>query len=292
VALPLHPLTTPSPIVSAEIIRLHNGWYSVSSPGEGFGSTFSVYLPVYLAPSVESDSLPLSRIQQMGSLGEVAVMEEGGIGGGDHNQAPMSLLDLRRRNSPVFPLDSDPGSCAAPTALTAPSGYSKQPSEALPQAWRALVVDDAASNRKIMCRFLKLRGIKADEAECGDQAIQMCAASLSGNVSHTTANSVTDCSSATPFDVIFLDHNMPGLSGPETAQKILELGYRGHLIGLTGHADSEHHQSFLASGVSQVLVKPVSVSVLDHLFEGTSSSRSLFYLLTWLLAGLSPSTGA
>lgn len=273
----LSSLTCPS-VVSAEIVRLHNGHYSVTSPGEGLGSTFSVFLPVYSSSAEINESLrqpPDFRDLEEGcrkeDLPEESSSEKSKRSKDQESPSQYHSLSLRdfRRGSTIVPLVNEdqqfpPANPNLTTVLT--SAHSRNHDSAWVN-WRVLVVDDAASNRKIMSRYLKIRGMRVDEADCGKTAVNMCLNSLSQNYTHDLNFTVDDSSA---YDVIFLDYDMPNMTGPETALNLRSIGYRGHLIGLTGHTDGGHHENFIASGVSQVLVKPVSVHLLDELFEGQS----------------------
>ena len=70
---------------------------------------------------------------------------------------------------------------------------------------RLLLVDDIALNRDLLTRQLDGFGIVTETAENGEQALErLIAAARDGR----------------PFDAAILDHRMPGLTGPEVAQRI------------------------------------------------------------------------
>jgi signal transduction histidine kinase/CheY-like chemotaxis protein/HPt (histidine-containing phosphotransfer) domain-containing protein len=75
---------------------------------------------------------------------------------------------------------------------------------------RVVVVDDNATNRKIVLRHVTSWGMEATEAESGHQAI---------NVLHGPA----------AFDVAVVDHLMPGMDGVELAREIHRMPGRGEL---------------------------------------------------------------
>lgn len=55
---------------------------------------------------------------------------------------------------------------------------------------------------------------------------------------------------------------MPVMNGPTASKQIRELGYKGMIIGLTGHALSEDVNDYLNSGADKVIVKPLRKDVL------------------------------
>ena len=124
---------------------------------------------------------------------------------------------------------------------------------------RALVVDDNATNRRILCQQLRAWGVEPVEAEDGYQALgQAAAAAQAGNT----------------FDIGVIDLNMPDMDGielagilkadPETAGTIL------FLLSSSGErlAAAEAH----VKGFADSLTKPVRQSELfDCLISGLNS---------------------
>ncbi|WP_305307947.1 response regulator [Phenylobacterium sp.] len=70
---------------------------------------------------------------------------------------------------------------------------------------RILVVDDIALNRDIFRRQLAGEGALVVEAEDGPRALERLAAA---------------CAAGQPFDIVLLDHMMPGMAGDEVARRI------------------------------------------------------------------------
>ena len=113
-----------------------------------------------------------------------------------------------------------------------------------------LVVDDAPSNRKVVCRFLKLKGYITHEAEDGEKCLELIH-------SHYVEKNLC-------YDFIILDFEMPVLNGPSTARRIREKKEYIDLliIGLTGNVLTEDIEFFLRSGVNSVHAKPVKIDAL------------------------------
>ncbi len=67
-----------------------------------------------------------------------------------------------------------------------------------------------------------------------------------------------------PFEIVFMDWQMPGMSGVELAQRLqaLPLPVTPHLVLVTGYGREEVLSSAEAAGIQTVLVKPVSASML------------------------------
>ncbi len=70
---------------------------------------------------------------------------------------------------------------------------------------------------------------------------------------------------AIPYDVVFLDVNMPGLSGMELAEALSELKYPPSIVFVTAH--SEHAVEAFEVAAVDYLVKPVEIRRLRMAVE-------------------------
>lgn len=116
---------------------------------------------------------------------------------------------------------------------------------------RILVVDDARSNRRVICKVLESRCESLDEAEDGQEAVDKVRASMNGE-------------SAYRFDLITMDYQMPKLDGPTATKMIRELGFTGMIIGVTGNVLLKDVHHFKALGANMVLAKPLNISLLER----------------------------
>ena len=119
---------------------------------------------------------------------------------------------------------------------------------------RVLVVDDIPSNLEVARGFLSLYGMMIDTAERGEGAIAM----LRENIEL--------------YDLVFMDHMMPDLSGPEVL-KILrnDIGgiHAGSLpvIALSANALLGSREMFLDMGFQDFITKPINSLALDHILK-------------------------
>ncbi len=106
---------------------------------------------------------------------------------------------------------------------------------------KVLVVDDNMINRKVARSLLQTYDLEITEAESGMEAIQHVRGTL--------------------FDIIFMDHMMPGMDGIDTVSHIRgECGENGVLpiiIALTANAMEGVRETFLANGFQDFLTKPI-----------------------------------
>ncbi len=116
---------------------------------------------------------------------------------------------------------------------------------------RALAVDDEEMNLVVAKGVLGSYGIEVDTCLSGREAVAQC-----GNVS---------------YDIIFLDHMMPGFDGVETLKKIREL--RGGLyqdlpvIALTANTVSGAREMFRNEGFTEFVPKPIERTVLERVLR-------------------------
>ena len=118
-----------------------------------------------------------------------------------------------------------------------------------------LIVDDSASNRKMLGRLIKDRVTSITEASDGLKAVSY--------VIHT---------SKLMIDVILMDFVMPNMDGPTATREIRSLGYNGLILGVTGNAHPDDIETFLNAGANRVLIKPVDTEELFSIIEGRSQN--------------------
>ncbi len=103
--------------------------------------------------------------------------------------------------------------------------------------YRALIVDDALLNRKVLCTFLEKTCIKMDEAASGEEAIEKYIYSPVGY-----------------YNIIFMDIHMPNMNGYEATEKIRRSDKMDALtvpiIAVTADAFKETEERVLVSGMN------------------------------------------
>lgn len=111
-----------------------------------------------------------------------------------------------------------------------------------------LVVDDNAVNRKVVRSLLKDTHMKIDEADSGEECLKYIVQK--------------------EYDVIFLDHMMPGLDGIQTLEafKTTEGNKNSDtpVIALTANAVTGAREMYLKAGFSAFLAKPVNYEKLEE----------------------------
>ncbi|KAJ7446913.1 hypothetical protein B0H11DRAFT_1745410 [Mycena galericulata] len=146
-----------------------------------------------------------------------------------------------------FALDSRASSLSPPLSVAGPVGL------------RVLVVDDDAMTRMLMTRMLERLGCRVATAENGEVALQRILGLHSPPTSSVSAEQpgIDVAASESRFAVIFLDNQMPKLSGVKLVERLRELGRTDFVVGVTGNALLTDQKEYLDAGADHVLTKPV-----------------------------------
>ena len=120
---------------------------------------------------------------------------------------------------------------------------------------RVLVVDDMRVNLVVARGLLEPYGLHIDTAQSGQEAIELIKASAGG------------------YDLVFMDHMMPGMDGIEAVKIIrawesergLSEGSSGiPIIALTANALVGNQEMFLSNGFNGFIPKPIDLAQLDE----------------------------
>jgi len=118
---------------------------------------------------------------------------------------------------------------------------------------KALIVDDNATNRKVLFHLLKHVGFESTLASSGEEAIEAVLANP--NI----------------FDVIFMDIFMPGMGGIEATARIRALSEQwSHvpmICGCTADTSEKTLQECAQGGITQFIHKPVDKKALAELYQ-------------------------
>jgi PAS domain S-box-containing protein len=123
---------------------------------------------------------------------------------------------------------------------------------------RVLVIDDNSPARAVISNLLSNMALVADEAASGEEGIEM-------------VRQATEAGQ--PYEIAFVDWQMPKLDGIETCKRLLALSdVPPHLVMVTAYGREEVLKKAEETGIENVLVKPVTSSTL---FDTTLSVLSV-----------------
>lgn len=111
---------------------------------------------------------------------------------------------------------------------------------------KLLVVDDNQVNLTVVRGLLKRTGVQIDTARSGEECLRMSAENR--------------------YDLILLDHRMPGMDGIETIHRIRETegpNRDAPVIALTANVVSGAREMYIGEGFSDFLSKPIQANILE-----------------------------
>jgi len=111
---------------------------------------------------------------------------------------------------------------------------------------KVLIVDDTPANLYVAKHLLAFHGLEIETCENGHQVIDKVE---KGNI----------------YDIIFMDHIMPGINGIETLHIIRNKGYTGTVIALTANAIIGQVEEYIQNGFDGFLSKPIQATQLNDL---------------------------
>ncbi len=115
---------------------------------------------------------------------------------------------------------------------------------------RVLSIDDNPQARSVLAGMLANLSFIVDEAPSGQEGIELVLQAVKRGE---------------PYDIVFIDWQMPGLDGIETGKRIIalpELDTAPHLVMVTAYGREDVLKQAEESGFENVLIKPVTSSIL------------------------------
>ena len=112
---------------------------------------------------------------------------------------------------------------------------------------RVLLAEDVAVNRRLIKLILERAGVAVESAENGRIAQEMARAALEAGE---------------PFDIVFMDMQMPEMDGYEATRRLRQAGYLRPIVALTSHSMSGERQRCLQAGCDDYMTKPIDKMVL------------------------------
>lgn len=250
------------------IVELHHGKIGVTSDvGKGCSFRFSIPFPISIKTSDSSSSsfnttfdtvMKAFQSSKKSSSSSAAAddvpIEEGTLSnisvGTDIGEIAQAIKCFSHDNAPTISLNKGKrrGSYSA-------SNYdSKQWLKDL----NILVIDDSATNRKILTLLVKRKGYAVDNAENGQEAVDKVMVDIEKH------------------KLLLMDNLMPVLNGSDASKVLRDAGYPYLIVGLTGNVHDDDIDDYLENGADAVMAKPMKDENLNLLLEfiGNNSPRS------------------
>lgn len=121
---------------------------------------------------------------------------------------------------------------------------------------RVLVAEDNKVNQEVVLRMLKLEDIyDVTVAKDGQEALDLVKQSMDDPHTHP------------PYNLIFMDVQMPNLDGLQSTRLIREIGYNAPIVALTAFAEESNVKDCLDSGMNYFLSKPIRRPALKKVLK-------------------------
>ncbi|PKS07564.1 hypothetical protein jhhlp_006168 [Lomentospora prolificans] len=118
---------------------------------------------------------------------------------------------------------------------------------------RVLVADDNSTNIEVVSKMLKLEDVyDVTIATDGQEAYDRVKDAMADK---------------RPFDVIFMDVQMPNLDGLQSTRKIREMGYKSPIVALTAFSEESNVKECMESGMDEFLSKPIRRPALKQVLQ-------------------------
>ncbi|KAL9067197.1 MAG: hypothetical protein Q9157_006889 [Trypethelium eluteriae] len=252
--------------ICSQLAKLMRGTIGLQSQ-LGVGSTFTMAIPLrHVATRVDSEAssnvdVPLSRnssvhAEEPSSLKAPPIdRPTGGSAHSESNPGPVTFeADSQPRlvglSQPFFaspqPLESPGSQQAAVDRVTAEA--SKRGDKV-----KVLVAEDNKVNQEVVLRMLKLEDIyDVTVAADGQEALDYVKASMEAS---------------RPYNLIFMDVQMPNLDGLESTRLIRQIGYSAPIVALTAFSEESNVKECMASGMDHFLAKPIRRPALKKVLK-------------------------
>lgn len=203
----------------------------------GKGSLFSLHIPLAVSPFRKS----FIENQEVDNYPDSPLY------------SPSHLLESNKIDFSINKHDTSLSS-ERPTFSRSQSSF-----EHLPSDLNVLVTDDNKVNQEVMRRMLELEGIQNIEvASDGIDAL----------------NKVQDSFCGSPFDIVFMDVQMPNMDGYEASKRIRsQLHYKGKIIAVSAFANDENANRCILAGMDMFLSKPLRRPHLRQILRDAENSN-------------------
>jgi len=113
---------------------------------------------------------------------------------------------------------------------------------------RVLLIDDEKELVDTLRERLEMRGMQAESATCGEEALRMV--------------------KETAYDVVVVDLKLPGLDGRKIVERIRERRPETRVVLITGHGSADGELDDLANLDYPILLKPFPIQrLVEHIQE-------------------------
>ncbi|KIM34323.1 hypothetical protein M408DRAFT_5593 [Serendipita vermifera MAFF 305830] len=271
------------------IVKLMGGRMGVESVPAA-GTTFWVELPLRIAHGQISS--PMEAMLVAPSILSLPIGSETVTPGSGKTTNPASPTILTTPPLVSSPMGSYTSAHPGGRSTASQSDATGSVPSATGMGLSVLVVDDDPIIRGLLQRLLRRLGCEVEGAENGQVALRRLGISDSteGDVVSPASSTGVDeyiplkspplssepgsTGSRFTYDVVFLDNQMPKMTGPEVAAMLRKQGRNDYLVGLSGDSATVDQQRFRQAGVDEFLSKPVIESQVKKVLQIARDRRN------------------
>lgn len=245
------------PAIASQLEQSRIDGISQPFPGDGKGNTD--YDKSNGVAERERDLIE-ARKNQLASIASVEPEDDKPAkakAGNSQDATPETLSTL------ATPTPTDSNSWPLSSQPTSSSTRTKSPKPLKPPLnLKVLVAEDNKVNQEVIVRMLKLEKVTdVTLTEDGQKALDAVKESLS------QTPSCGDSTPPSPFQLIFMDIQMPNMDGIEATKRIRELGFDAPIIALTAFDHETNRDACREAGLNDFVGKPIKRSVLRRVLE-------------------------
>ena len=278
--------------ICSQLATLMKGSISLKSE-EGHGSTFSMRIPLKHVGN-RSDSTSSSQIDRMPGSPRASMEEISQPTAADDSRSIRSLPNaVKQETTGLFESRTQPRLIGLSAPFFVPS--SSPPTSHEDQSpedekidglkLKVLIAEDNKTNQMVAVKMLRLQKIsEVAIAEDGQEAYDMVKSSLAANL---------------PYDIIFMDVQMPNMDGLEATRLIRKAGFINPIVALSAYSDDTNVKGCKDAGMNDFVSKPIQIPRLrmvlktfcPHVYvdnDATSRSKSNMPNSIFTAAGTGP----
>lgn len=280
--------------ICSQLATLMRGSISLKSE-EGQGSAFIMRIPLKHVGN-RSDSTASSTVERMATP-RTSLDETSAVVVTDDAKSTRSLPNSTKPDSSsLFEARTQPRliGLSAPFFVPSTSPPASAHDNGSPDdedgnglKLKVLIAEDNKTNQMVAVKMLRLQRINlVSIAEDGQEAYDMVRTSLASNM---------------PYDLIFMDVQMPNMDGLEATRLIRQAGFNNPIVALSAYSDDTNVKGCKDAGMNDFVSKPIQIPRLKmvlktfcpHLYEDTDiPPRPLSNMTNPIFASASPNPPA
>ena len=261
--------------ICSQLATLMKGTISLKST-VGVGSTFTIKLPlrnVMATPTTKTSYDVARTVSRPTSYADVdsGKKTDSDLGTSRESMTTQLSPDNNQRSVPVAvtlsPKPKEEAPKAPPSSTPLPSTSPEQ-ADSPPKAVRKTRQESKDSKPAEQHDFSRIRILAAEDNKVNQQVIlrmlkmeQMLQVTIAENGQHALDLVTTlhgpEFADAPPYDLIFMDIQMPIMDGLTSARLIRESGFKGPIVALTAFSEQSNIDECYQSGMDHFLAKPL-----------------------------------